>query len=487
MSNALPSQEELSKNPDPVELFGDLNVLDSEQKRFNYLRDIFLEENDVAAYIQQIDNDGDIDLSQEQLIMLTDILGGYMPYLRGYLERTGERIRRLDERFKVNAEEMEGPDLTPEELEKIVHTRTRLLKAMQIADLPRGAKGKTLREVSIDDDRKICEELMMGDLRRIGKLNNLPAEVAKKIVSVTPDEESLSLGGLTSLSAESARELAQHKGSINLAGLKILTDEAAKELGNHQSWLWLDGLESISDGALQGLLKHRGCLSLNGLRHLSMSAFNLFGRHVGWLSLQGLTSLTPSEAKLLGKHKGRLWLTGLTDLSVDVANGLKNIEGTLGLDGLTSLTPKCARALSKVSGASFVGKISRHYVDRPLFFSTPEEAELSLRGVKDLNMEALKELARFQGDLNIVNYTLLNSEQAREIAKHKGPLALGAKKLDLSMAEALVQHEGELYINLEEDLYESVAEALANHKGEVYVSAFGNNQEKIDRYRKEAA
>jgi|GEM_PF-4971075 len=148
MPDAPQTMDVPGQNPDPVQLLKDLESMDTDQKKFNHLRDIFIEEADVDEYVQYLDTDEEIDLTGEQLAGLKATLAGFKVYLKRYLEKSAGRIGSLDERLKKSAEELANPELTPEEVDEISHTRRRVAQAMQIAKAPRGAKGKSLREAT---------------------------------------------------------------------------------------------------------------------------------------------------------------------------------------------------------------------------------------------------------------------------------------------------------------------------------------------------
>ena len=145
--------------PDPVNLLQTLSDLSTDQKKYNHLRDLFLEEADVDEYINYLDTDEEIDLTRRQLTQLKAALEGYKVYLKDYLKETGERIGRFDERLKQTSEAFANPDATPEELAGIGKTRKRVAQAMQIAKAPRGSKGKNLREVTQSKKELSPEEI----------------------------------------------------------------------------------------------------------------------------------------------------------------------------------------------------------------------------------------------------------------------------------------------------------------------------------------
>jgi len=142
------SNENVSQNPDAAEMLNSLSEMDGDQRKFNYLRSIFIDVKDVDEYIRYLDVDEEIDLTRKQIKTLKGQLEEFKVYLRGYLENTGKRIGRLGEMVKISSAKMGNSELTPEEVDRISHTRRRVAKAMRAAMSPRGAKDKTLMEVT---------------------------------------------------------------------------------------------------------------------------------------------------------------------------------------------------------------------------------------------------------------------------------------------------------------------------------------------------
>jgi hypothetical protein len=140
----------------------------------------------------------------------------------------------------------------------------------------------------------------------------------------------LSLSSLTSVSAQAAKALAQHKGQK----------------------MSLPGLTTLDAGAATALAQHKGLdLFLNGLTTLSDEAAKALAQHQGGLSLGGLTTLSAEAAKALAQHKGRLYLDGLTTLSDEATQAIAECEGPLFLSerfrkdfvAKNPLSPKTAR------------------------------------------------------------------------------------------------------------------------------------------------
>lgn len=100
----------------------------------------------------------------------------------------------------------------------------------------------------------------------------LPANKAKALAQ---SHDFLSLKGVTTLSEESAQELARHQGTaLYLDSLTEISVEVAKALAMHRGGiLSLDGLSTMSDAAAKELAGYQGVmLSLKGLKTLSEEA-----------------------------------------------------------------------------------------------------------------------------------------------------------------------------------------------------------------------
>ena len=83
------------------------------------------------------------------------------------------------------------------------------------------------------------------------EIKSLTVEQAKALAQ--RKDTWLSLDGLTTLSDEAAKALAEFKGPLHLGGLTTLSDEAAKALAQHKGGLVLDGLTTLSDEAVAAL------------------------------------------------------------------------------------------------------------------------------------------------------------------------------------------------------------------------------------------
>jgi len=219
-----------------------------------------------------------------------------------------------------------------------------------------------------------------------------------------------SLVGLTSLSDEAAKALADYRGSaISLPGLTTLSETAAKALATSHFLasrnLFLDGLTTLSDAAAKALAGYEGPR----------------------LTLNGLTKLSERAAKALAGNKGwQFELNGLTTLSDAVATALAGYKRSLSLDGLTTLSDAAAKALAKHKGNA-----------------------LSLGGLTRISESVATALASHKGKtLYLDGVTTLSDASAAALASHKGTLSLhGLTTLSKSAAKALARHEGEVELS----------------------------------------
>lgn len=188
MSHPSQHQEELGNRPDPARLLNELDSLAQGQPQWNHLRDLFLEEADLDEYINWLDTDEDIDLTRKQISRLKAAIAGYREYLKEYLDQTGARIGRFEAKLKQSVDDLANPDLTPEEVDKIAHTRKRVAQAMQIARAPRGPKRTSLRKAvgKTADTQKTekLEDKTEVDYAEFIEHMNLSAEQKEKLRAV---------------------------------------------------------------------------------------------------------------------------------------------------------------------------------------------------------------------------------------------------------------------------------------------------------------
>jgi hypothetical protein len=214
------------------------------------------------------------------------------------------------------------------------------------------------------------------------------------------------LPALTTLSEKSAAALASsRKWNGNLPSLKMISPKAGKALAQRQGNLSLDGLTSLSEETAIELAKHQGgTLSLNGLKELSDNSAVVFAQHDGRLSLNGLTALSNGTAASLGKHKGDwLFLDGLTTLSDDGAKSLAQHSGIVSLKGLQKVSGSALNSLKSNSRVALAEKLRA--VEAPM----PTKADAKFVGAfLEANCVSCHSGKRHEGDFSMDALTLDN-------------------------------------------------------------------------------
>ena len=276
----------------------------------------------------------------------------------------------------------------------------------------------------------------------LGGLRSLSADVAKELASFCG---SLWLDGLTSLSPETARCLAAHKGgSISLDGLRSLSDEAGRALASHRGdSLSLNGLQVLTPAVARAFAQYKGNqLGLNGVRTLcDEAATALLMKHAGWLTLNGLTSLSLAGARVLAQSKRFLQLGGVTRLSPEAAQALAKHKGILEL-GVTELEAEVAAALAQFKGRGLQ--------------------------IRELAIAPPQALASLQANQNISLPDKFRPEESAgkaNSAGNRGRTRATASSLTDDDARALLGRVGVLEIPHVKTLSDSVAEILSGHKG----------------------
>ena len=242
-------------------------------------------------------------------------------------------------------------------------------------------------------------------------------------------------GSIRTLTIEDARKFAQDRsGRLLLDDLTTLTADSARELARHEGWLSLNGLRTLSPEAATALATHKGYLHLDGLSALADDVAGTLARRVGELSLNGLASISNEAARALAQHRGgRLSLKGLTTLSTEAVKALAQRKGggptfVIRLDGLSSLTAEAAAVLAEVHPHNWQGNL-------PAFKTIPVEVAqalakrqggISLPGLTTISDDAAKVLGLKLGG-NLPQLTSLTVESAKAIA---GPVGRGALNLD---------------------------------------------------------
>jgi hypothetical protein len=134
------------------------------------------------------------------------------------------------------------------------------------------------------------------------------------------------------------------------------------------------------------------------------------------------------------------------------------------------LTPDVARALAETKAGdtldlSGVSILSAEVAE---ILATADVPSLCL-GVRQIDAELARALAPQRGALIFPRLEVLSTEGAVELAKHKGPINLGAVVLTREAATALVAHKSWLSVAGVRRLEPGVGDILAQHEAEVIV------------------
>jgi hypothetical protein len=274
-------------------------------------------------------------------------------------------------------------------------------------------------------------------LEDTNKITSLTVEQAKRLVAEVK-VQGLSLNGLATLDAKTAKALAESRGSsLSLNGLTTLDADTAKALAGFKgNMLALQGLTSLDTDSAKALAGFRGrYLLLDGLRTLDALAAEALAEHGGCISVRVQDKFFASNPLTPKTAKAWAWLSdgNLSDVTaldspaaVEIVGILASRKGQvqLSLPKLKRVSPEVAKALADFKGTS-----------------------LRLHGLTTLSEEAAEILAaneKWDGQLPLV--TVLDVPESVAIAKalaaRKGPLSLpNLKKISPKALTALLKKE----------------------------------------------
>ena len=188
-----------------------------------------------------------------------------------------------------------------------------------------GSSGLELRGLTSLKTAELAEQLWpLNSYYSSNKLQYVSPDAIRSLTRQPwfTGSNSVSLDHLTELPPELAASLAECKGPLSLRGLTSLSAEAARELmrlrqiPEQYSYpsLSLNGLTTISPEVATELAKNPDYLSLVGITTLSDEAAEALSRHEGGMDL-GVTALSDVAAEALAKTSGRLRLLRLNNAS----------------------------------------------------------------------------------------------------------------------------------------------------------------------------
>jgi hypothetical protein len=179
---------------------------------------------------------------------------------------------------------------------------------------------------------------------RFGGLKTFPPEVARQWAGV---HAGLLLPGDVEISVATARELAAFPGSLEL-GVTSLTPEVARLLAESPGQLTLSGLETLSPDVAQAFShRQRYGVTMPALRTLEADAVRALCDNSG----ARLRGMDDPEAPGLRCRSGAWSFPGLETISADAAAALAETDGhQFEFWGLSSLSAEAAQGLAATRG-----------------------------------------------------------------------------------------------------------------------------------------
>jgi hypothetical protein len=273
--------------------------------------------------------------------------------------------------------------------------------------------------------------------------------------------------------SEVIRELGNRSGALQLNSIDFLDVESATHLVKHASPLSLNGVKSVSFEVAQVLAASGALISMEGLEELSVDSQEEFAKHTGGWRFQSLRSLrsTMLAENLAGQEVG-VALPKLEDVSIDCLSILATSKWFVSL-GIRELTVEQAQSLSRCNSRLSLTRIPR---------LTKEQIDILLQCPAKLEFPGLSELLdarlaeRLAKDasrmLRIEQVESLSGEAAAAIAtgKHIIPLPK-LRSLDSMVASALARHRGHIILSGLKEMSDEHAELFAARDGSLYLSS----------------
>jgi len=316
------------------------------------------------------------------------------------------------------------------------------------------------------------------------KMTEISAEVAENLVTPYLDTF-LTLPALKAIDAEAAAKLSVRRGYLRLWGITSLTPEQAAALvGSPGQGLEVTGVRDITPEVARALVQgKRDKLGL-GLTTLSTDIAEILAEFPGKLWFPRLETLSREAAAALGKHRKAIDL-GAAHISPDVAEILLRHDGPIGLTSVRKLAPGVGDILArhKSEVRLELDEIDSVSLARKLFSEPNAPSSVvnlrtmspaiateyarrnpwGLKHLDSLSLEAAKELAKGNQEINFPAITKLSPELATALTDRTRAVYLsGLKSLDgpdaVAVAEALASTPAPVYI---EHLERVSAPALA--------------------------
>jgi ABC-type transporter Mla MlaB component len=164
----------------------------------------------------------------------------------------------------------------------------------------------------------------------------------------------LNLDGLRELDISTAKALAKLRAErLSLGGLASLSDESATALASYKGILSLD--VPLSDHAVAALARQElQFTAVLDSRRVQLRDVLSFTEYPGRFDISRLTALNALQAEVLASTRWYLNLSGVASLSDEVAVALASHEGSLSLPSLRVISEQGARALAQHRGPVFI-------------------------------------------------------------------------------------------------------------------------------------
>jgi hypothetical protein len=357
-------------------------------------------------------------------------------------------------------------EMSVEALKSLTHFRGRLdLSGIKhiTPDMAKVLHASPLFEIWLDGVESLSPEVAALLMRpepdgqfvttyRFGGLKTFPPEVARQWAGV---HAGLLLPGDVEISVATARELAAFPGSLEL-GVTSLTPEVARLLAESPGQLTLSGLETLSPDVAQAFShRQRYGVTMPALRTLEADAVRALCDNSGarlrgmddpeapglrcrsgaW-SFPGLETISADAAAALAEtdgHQFEFW--GLSSLSAEAAQGLAATRGWDGrLLAISHLSPGAARGLAKRRGAIELPGLEALDPAAAAAFGLHTE-DLYL-GIRELPGDVARELWRQRGSLRFLAVESLSPEAAAWISRHVGNQLIFERLKSLSVQTA---------------------------------------------------
>lgn len=318
------------------------------------------------------------------------------------------------------------------------------------------------------------------------KVTSLSSEVAENLVTPYLDTF-LTLPAVETIDADAAAKLSVRRGYLRLWGITSLTPETAAALvGSPGQRLELTGVRDISPEVAGALIRgKREALGL-GLPTLPTAIAEILAEFPGELWFPHLETLSREAAGALSKHRAAIDL-GPARISAEVAETLLDHDAPIGLSQVRKLAPGVgdilARhktevwlALEEIDSVSLARKLfmepeASSSVHRLRTMSPAIAAEYARRDpgylehLDSLSLEAAKELAKGNQDINLPAITKLSPELATALTERTRAVYLsGLKALDgpdaVAVAEALASTPAPVYVEFLERISAPALAAL---------------------------